>query len=173
MRLRGFIPVLATAVLVACGGGGDDSGSSSSDSSGLADVADKYVGTWVMCVAGYPSSADSTKVTMVGTKTAATSISYTYNESEHLGSTACAGTGTPGYSELGSIEYTGSKTVGTDVVDMGEATITSDNDSSTSEPRIEKDISLVSGTTLYYGDDSVGADGYPTALFTLLSFTKQ
>lgn len=162
--------VLFSSILAACGGGGDDT--SSTPAPGSSDVTDKYVGTWVMCVP--TGSTSSYKITLKGSKVSATSISYTYGETVHSNNT-CSGTGTPDYTEAGTIAYKGTKTIGSDVVDKGEGTITFDNDSSTTEPRVEKDISLVSGNTIYTGDDSSGVDtdGYPNALFKTLGFTKQ
>lgn len=164
-----LLTILFSSVLAACGGGDD---TSSSTPVVTTDVADKYVGTWVMCV---PSgSSSSYKITLTGSKITATAISYTYSETVH-GNSTCSGTGTPDYSEAGTIVYQGTKTIGSDVVDKGEGTITSDSDNTTTEPRIEKDISLVSGTTLFFGDDDPGLDpdGYPNALFKTLGFTKQ
>lgn len=161
--------VICASALAACGGGDD---TPSSTLVATADVADKYVGTWVMCVPTDVSS--SYKITLTASKVNATSISYTYGETVHS-NTTCASTGTADYSEAGTIAYKGTTTIGSDVVDKGEGTITSDNDKSTTEPRVEKDISLVSGNQLYFGDDSapLDADGYPTAIFKTMGFTKQ
>lgn len=162
--------VICSSALAACGGGGD-SGTAATPTT--TDVADKYVGTWAMCVASGAST--SSRIVLVGTKTSATSISYTYNETEYSASTACTGSSAAGYSEQGNIVYRGSKVIGSDTVDLGEGTVTANNDPSDTEPRVEKDISLVSGNTVYFGDDNAAldTDGYPTALFKTMGFNKQ
>jgi hypothetical protein len=136
------------------------------------DVADKYVGTWSKCTA--LGAASSFKVTIIATRTSATSIAYTYTDLD-FATVNCTGASTPFYSEEGTVAYKGTKTIGADTVDMGEGTITKDSDATTTEPRTEKDISLVLGNTLYFGDDNaaLGADGYPTAIFKAFGLTKQ
>ncbi len=162
-----LLTILCSCVLAACGGGDD---TSSGTPVVTADVADKYVGTWAMCV---PSGSSSYKITLTGSKLTAISISYTYSETIH-GNGTCSGAGTPDYSEAGSILYQGTKTIGSDVVDKGEGTVSFENGVPIT-PRVEKDISLVSGTTLFFGDEDAGLDpdGYPNALFKTLGFRKQ
>jgi len=188
--------LLASSVIAGCGGGGDETaasvvtttptasvetpsqtvsgsgGDSTAAEASAPGVADKYVGTWVMCVT---VANISYKITMIGTKVSATSINYTYSQAQHSNSN-CAGTGTNDYTEAGSIVYQGTKTIGTDEADKGEATITADSDNLTVEPRTEKDVSLVSGNMLYHGDKSASgldSEGYPNALFRRNGFTKQ
>ena len=159
---------MCSSVLAACGGGDD---TSSSTPVVTTDVADKYVGTWVGCGA---EGADSGRVVLTASKTSATSISYTVTTTLHTGSTTCGGVGTPNYNERGTIVYRGTKVIGSDTVDLGEGTVTFDNDPSDSEPRVEKDISLVSGNTIYFGDDTaLDVNGYPTAIDRTFFVTKQ
>lgn len=163
--------VVCSTALAACGGGDSDTPDSSTPAT--ADVADKYVGTWSMCV--QTGTTASSRIVITGTKTSATTINYTYNETAYAGSAACAGSGTAGYSEQGNIAYRGTKVIGSDTVDLGEGTVTADSDPSDTEPRVEKDISLVVGNTIYFGDDDAALDasGYPNALYKTRGFIKQ
>ena len=163
MRITPFLlTVLCSSVLVACGGGGDDAPA--------ADVADKYVGTLTSCES---EGANSGKFSVVNTKTSATTVRYAITITVHMGSTTCSGSGMTVYTEEGNVTYKGTKVIGSDTVDLGEGTVTADNEQTTTEPRTEKDISLISGNRIYFGDDSVGADGYPNAIDREFFLTKQ
>jgi hypothetical protein len=166
MRIKFFSVIILSASLAACGGGSDAPAAPAT-----ADVADKYVGTWSKCTGITPTT--SFKVTVVATKTSATSIAYTYTDLD-FATVNCSGASTPSYSEEGTVAYKGTKTIGADTVDMGEGTITKDSEPTSTEPRVEKDISLVAGNALYFGDDAtLGADGYPTAIFKAFGLIKQ
>lgn len=168
-----FSAIAMLSMLAACGGG-DVAASDPSVSGGVAapaDVADKYVGTWTFC--GQQSPSTSYLATLVGTKLAADSINYNYSETEYV-TADCTGQGSISYTESGRVAYQGTKTIGTTVVDKGEGTVTADSDQNTTEPRVEKDISLLSGTTLYFGDSSsLDTEGYPNAILRQAAFTKR
>ena len=84
------------SLLVACGGGGDSAPSSATSAStptqpvvapvqpgAAADVADKYVGTWTVCVAGTaPAPGSSTKEVQTFTKASATSTAYSATQTQ-------------------------------------------------------------------------------------------
>jgi hypothetical protein len=155
---------VATATLVACGGGGG-----SSSPAATADVVDKYVGTWVACVAsstGIP--ATSTKETLTYTKASAVSANLTFTQTSHSG-TACAGVSTNGiYTSTSIVTLVGIKTVGADITDK--------NDIKAVEPagRDEKDVSIVIGNTLRFGDEMmIDTDGYPMVLDAVYIYIKQ
>ena len=155
---------VTTAALTACGGGGGSS-EPAQQPVVVADAVDKYVGTWVACVAG--TATTSTKETFVYTKASATSANVTFTQTSHAG-TACAGNSTNGvYTATSVATLAGTKTVGTSTAD--KITI---KPVSPAGPD-EKDISLVSGNSLKLGDGSVDTDGYPKAFDTIYSYTKQ
>jgi hypothetical protein len=154
---------VATATLVACGGGGG-----SSSPAATADVVDKYVGTWVACVA---SGASSIKETNIEVKANTTTLSYTFIQ-ESFSNTTCSGVANAGtYTETGTINFVGTKTVGADTVDKVVGTIITPAASASTA----KSISLVSGNTLRIGTDSSpdDAEGFPTALDTVYVYIKQ
>lgn len=187
MRLdRLLLTVICSSVLIACGGGGDEppaavsgadapAGATPAESSTPvtgADAADKYVGIWATCI---PVQQNSIHWTVENRKTSATSVDYDLNISVHVGSSSCEGPANPAntYSEQGSVVYQGTKIVGGDTVDKGEGHVTSNSDND--PPSIEKNISLVSGNTMFFGDDTSlpDADGYPTAIDRSFFLTKQ
>lgn len=174
MKFHQILSSIAMLGMLAACGGGDVSATDPSGAGGGAtpgDVADKYVGTWTFCAQQSPTS--SYLVTLVGAKLTADSISYNYSETEHV-TGDCTGQGRISYTESGRVAYQGTKTIGTTVVDKGEGTVTTDSEQNTSEPRVEKDISLLSGTTLYFGDSSsLDAEGYPNAILRQAAFTKR
>jgi hypothetical protein len=155
---------LFTATLVACGGG-SSSGTTPTTPAATADAIDKFVGVWVNCAA--TGTNTSSKTTLTFAKTSAASGSYTVQDQSYSASTVCAGTNTTS-SQTGTITHAGTKIVGADTVDkldLATKTPVASND---------KDIALISGTTLKLGDSTtLDASGYPTALDAAVPFTKQ
>jgi hypothetical protein len=151
---------LFTATLVACGGG-----SSSGTPAATTAVVDKYVGVWVNCAA--TGTNTSSKTTLSFIKISATSGSYTAQDQSYSASTVCAGTNTTS-SQTGTMTHVGTTVVGADTVDKIDLAI------KTPVASNEKDIALISGTTLKLGDNTtLDASGYPTALDAAFPFTKQ
>lgn len=159
MRLDPILALLASASLAACGGGGGDP-----------DVADKYVGTWTnsCSVSGANSSYNGL---LVYTKTGATSTRFTFNINFYSTSTNCTGNFSADIVQ-GTDAYRGTKTIGGDVVDLIETTI---NKADGSPDGSYKDIGLVAGNRLYFGDSTkpVDPNGYPTTLDRTFLLTKQ
>jgi hypothetical protein len=156
----------AAAALVACGGGGGSTAPAVAAAAVAADVADKYVGTWSVCVA---NTASNIKETLVFTKTSATSASYTFKQDTYPNST-CAGAPNPGtYNESGTLIYSGTKAVGADTVDKFDISVVTPSAST------NKDIGTVSGTTLKLGNNSAALDanGYPNTFDTVYVYNKQ
>lgn len=156
---------VATAALTACGGGGGSS-NPAQPAEVAADAVDKYVGTWVACVAG--TATTSTKETLVYTKASASSANVTFTQTSHAG-TACAGNSTNGaYTTTSVATLAGTKTIGTSTAD--KINIKAVNPSGPDE----KDISIIEGNTLKLGDDTmIDTDGYPKAFDNIYVYTKQ
>jgi hypothetical protein len=155
---------VATATLVACGGGGGSS------SPAAADVVDKYVGTWVACVARSAPSTGAYKESVTYTKTGPSAVSFAFKQ-ESFASADCTGTptATP-FSQSGTAVLKGTKVVGADTVDKFEETITSVPTS------LNKEIAFISGNALKLSDTSstnFDADGYPTVLDNVYVYIKQ
>lgn len=156
---------VTTAALTACGGGGGSS-EPAQQPVVAADAVDKYVGTWVACVAG--TATTSTKETLVYTKAGATSANVTFTQTSHAGTT-CAGNPTSSvYTATSVAALAGTKTVGTSTAD--KVTI---KPVSPAGPD-EKDISFIEGNSLKLGDDTmIDTDGYPKAFDNIYVYTKQ
>jgi hypothetical protein len=120
----------------------------------------------VACVAG--TATTSTKETLVYTKASASSANVTFTQTSHAG-TACAGNSTNGaYTTTSVATLAGTKTIGTSTAD--KINIKAVNPSGPDE----KDISIIEGSTLKLGDDTmIDADGYPKAFETAYVYTKQ
>ena len=164
------------ALLAACGGGGDStpatavSGTTPTPPVATTDVADKYIGTWTVCVAGTaPSPGSSSRETLIFTKASATSIAYAFTQTNHTG-TVCTSTPTSRFEDTGTSTFVGTKTVGSMVVDTAK-------DVSSAQPTVEaKGIYAIAVTgQLRVGDDNSAKDanGYPTALDTQYIYAKQ
>ncbi len=155
-----FVASCISLTLVACGGGGGG------EAAPVALVAaDKYVGTWTHCEVNGTNA--SIKNTLVFTKTAAASLSYTAQEQSYTASTLCAGVNTS-LNQTGSITIVGTKTIASDTVEKIDVAINAPNAGS------DKDIALITGATLKLGDDTaLDANGYPTTLDNAFVFTKQ
>jgi hypothetical protein len=160
MRFKVVVALLSLASLVGCGGGGDDP-----------DVADKYAGTWMTCIP-HASNTSSSKFQIVNTKAGATSTRFTYTIDFYNSTPNCTGRFLTESSSQGIDNYLGTKSIGADVVDLIETTI---NKPDGSRERSYKDIGLVSGNKLYYGDFAKPNDagGYPTSLDKEFYLTKQ
>jgi hypothetical protein len=156
---------VATAALTACGGGGGSS-NPAQPAEVAADAVDKYVGTWVACVAG--TATTSTKETLVYTKASASSANVTFTQTSHTGTT-CAGNSTNGaYTTTSVATLAGTKAIGTSTAD--KINIKAVNPAGPDE----KDISIIEGNTLKLGDDTmIDADGYPKAFENVYVYTKQ
>lgn len=155
---------VATAALTACGGGG--SSETAQQPVVTADAVDKYMGTWVACVAG--TATTSTKETLVYTKASATSANVTFTQTSHAG-TACAGSPTGSVYTVTSVAtLAGTKTVGTSTADKVNITPVSPAGPD------EKDISIIEGNTLKLGDETMlDTDGYPKAFENVYVYIKQ
>jgi hypothetical protein len=155
---------VATAALTACGGGG--SSETAQQPVVTADAVDKYMGTWVACVAG--TATTSTKETLVYTKASATSANVTFTQTSHAGTT-CAGNSTNGvYTATSVATLAGTKTIGTSTADKINIKAVSPAGPD------EKDISIIEGNTLKLGDETMlDTDGYPRAFENVYVYTKQ
>jgi hypothetical protein len=157
---------LVAATLVACGGGGD---------SAPAANADKYVGSWAICVptTSTTNGVLSGRATYVFAKTTETALSVSLDYTFY-GTTNCAGSASTTSTGVatGTVNLNGTKTVGTDTVDRLNFALTSKVDAELNGPF--KDIGLISGNTLKFGASSAAdAEGYPTAIDSTGVFTKQ
>jgi hypothetical protein len=157
---------VATATLVACGGGGGGSSSPVATT----DVVDKYVGTWVVCVARSAPNTGANKESVTYTKTGPSAVSFAFKQ-ESFASADCTGTptATP-FSQSGTAVLKGTKVVGADTVDKFEETITSVPTS------LNKEIAFISGNALKLSDTSstnFDADGYPTVLDNVYVYIKE
>jgi hypothetical protein len=170
--------VSALALLASCGGGGDGSTapsttattapttttSTSTSTSTSADVADKYVGTWVGCSAAGSGSQQETDVI---SKQNATTIGATVSNVS-FAAPGCSGPAGTTKNQIGTAVFVGTKTIGTSTVD--EVIFTSG-------ANVQKNVVLATATTLTFGvqaqsGGTVDADGYPTTLDSG-SLTKQ
>lgn len=148
--------------LASCGGGGDDgpapATSTTTTTTPAPGDASRYVGTWSACVS--TGASTSRKETVVITATGPSTLAFTQSET-NFAAAGCAGTaGTPSTSS-GTVAFTGTtKTVGTSTVDKGTVT---------EGTTVQKQIFLVTATTLNSGKSvadggTVDADGYPNSL---------
>lgn len=172
MNFKLLVIACAAAMLTACGGGGDDTTSAGVDAS--VDVAAKYAGTWSLCYSA-PQSTASTKVDFVLQRVDNLTINYSWIETNFTASTRCTGASTPDYNESGTMVFAGTKTASGRTVDRADVTITASSDGSINTPSSEKDIGYVEGNTLLLGDENstLDANGYPSALYTDVAFTRQ
>jgi hypothetical protein len=164
-----IVSSLAVAgLLTACGGGSDDpapAGTSTTTTTTTttpttsAGTAAKYVGTWGGCFS--TGAATSRKETLVITQQGAETASFAFTETNYA-QLACAGAAGTTSTDSGTVAFTGTKTIGTDTVD--QANVTQGNGT-------QKQVFLVSGTTLKFGKQAgdggtVDANGYPTTFDT-------
>lgn len=153
------------ALLVACGGGGD-SGFGGTTTITTASTADKYVGTWVLCVA---TGGGSTSQTITFSKTGGAALAYTFAFRAHL-SSDCSGTGALVAEGTGTVALTGTKGVGTETVDKW---IVTENGLS------EKLLAVIRNSRLFFSLDRTepgfteDAEGYPNTLDESSSLGKQ
>jgi hypothetical protein len=162
MKFASFLSsLLASAALVACGGGGSSTPSTAIPSG---DVADKYIGTWAVCVPDLVMQPAASKFIFTFTKTSATSVSFLLKQETHNNS-SCAGAA-PSTNTTGTFKFAGTKAVGADVADKIDVVTTIPAGGG-------KDLGFVSGNTMKLGDESSDANGYPNALDTVNVFVKQ
>jgi hypothetical protein len=132
-----------------------------------ADVADKYSGAWVLCFA---QASASVKRTLVFTKATATMANYTLQDSSYS-QTTCSGppASAGAYSETGTINFMGTKVVGTSTVDKLSISV------STPSISTQSNIGLVSGNLLNLGNLTSAKDdkGYPAALDMTFSYVRR
>ena len=158
--------VALLTLLVACGGGGS---STPAQTPVVADVTDKYVGTWTVCVPNAPAaSVGATKEVINWKKTSATVATYDFTQTSYA-NTTCAGTPTSTNTSTGTDTFVGTKLIGSTSVDKISVI------DSTAPTTTLKGISTVVGNLLKTGDGNspLDAEGYPTALDTVYIYTKQ
>ena len=170
---------LSVVVLLAACGGGDDGPAAATSTTTTSTTttttpttttttttttpapgdASRYVGTWSSC--NSTGASTSRRETIVITATGASTLAFTFTET-NFSAAACTGSaGTPSVGTTGTVAFTGTtKTVGTSTVDKGSVT---------EGTRVQKQIFLVTATTLVTGKTAgdggtVDADGYPNTL---------
>jgi hypothetical protein len=118
-------------------------------------TAAKYAGTWSGCFATgtATSRADLLVITATGPDTA----TFAFTETNYA-QPACAGAASSTSTDGGTVAFSGTKTIGADTVDKATVTQTSGT---------QKQVFMVSGTTLQFGRQAgdggtPDANGYPT-----------
>jgi len=200
MKKHKHLALAAVALaLSACGGGGEDSGASTATALSSVAAADKYVGSWLSDCQDSPVELDTAagvalKETyrLTFTKTADNQLTYAY-VNDIYPSAGC--TGTPLASNTinvptNTFTIDGTAVVGADVVD--KVTVHRGNVGGIAAGghlvvkhlvypgdyftivKTYKDITLIDGTHLYFGDDkNLDAQGYPKAVDKSVKFVKQ
>lgn len=141
------------------GGGGSSGGGGSGGSGGTSTaVVDKYVGTWMRCLA--TGNATSERETLALNKTGDTTMVYSHVQVT-FNNTTCTGTGVSQASTNGTVLFTGTKTINGETVD--EVNITPSNSS------VQKEVLVVrTDRKLYEGvvDNTavLDANGYPSTI---------
>ena len=151
--------VALVALLSACGGSDDPAPTTPPPPATVtAGDASRYAGTWSACVS--TGASTSRKETVVITATGASTLAFSQSET-NFAAAGCTGTaGTPS-TGTGTAVFTGTtKTVGTSTVDKGTVT---------QGTKVQKQIFLVTATTLTTGKGvgdggTLDADGYPNSL---------
>ncbi|NPC54667.1 hypothetical protein [Caenimonas soli] len=175
-RIRNLvIATAAAAVLAACGGGGGNPGATSGSGGttttttttvSAASAVDKYVGTWLLCLS---TGVGSTSQTLVFAKTGDAALSYTFTFRTHTAS-GCTGTATVIGEGTGTVAVTGTKLVGTEIVDKW---ITTENG------QTQKMLAVIRNSRLFFSieRDQPGftedSEGYPNTLDEGSSLAKQ
>jgi len=165
-----FISVVSSvtflAFLASCGGGGDGPAATTAATTTTtptptalaAGDASRYVGTWSVCTS--TGASTSRKETTVITATGPSSLNFTDTEI-NFAAAGCTGTAGAPSTSAGTVVFNGTtKTVGTSTVDKG---------TTTQGTTVQKQIFLVTATTLNSGKTvadggTVDADGYPNSL---------
>lgn len=155
---QSFVAIGLCAFLAACGGGGD----AAPTPPPTPPVTDKYVGNWgTVCVAG---PGGFFKSILVITKKSATVYTASARIDKFTTSN-CSGAGTPVPGDSGTEEFmvVGSKAASGKTVDK-----------ITNPTGGEKDIAFADSTNLQFGNESsLDAEGFPVALDTTVTLTKQ
>ncbi len=166
-RLARLVSAAGAAVLIAaCGGGGGDTTATAT----AADPIDQYIGHWAVCIPD-PARNASARLEFIATKIGATQAS-SLAQAIGFPNIGCAPPVAiiipiPEFSGIVVIDFPASGPVGADKVTF--------RPSDTAIPP-SKDITLVlNGIQLQFGDGAspTDAQGYPTALDTSITFTKQ
>jgi hypothetical protein len=167
MRKKLIFMLLGIAALAGCGGGGSDSPN--------IDVVDKYVGTWSKCdsLLGLPPALKSQYII---TKLSVDSVHITYRTLGYAIDPTCTLGGFPTVVlDEAAATHKGTKTVSAKTVDKLDLSYTKRNLLSADPANIDKDIGFVNGNELSLGaiGGSNDAEGYPTGLNSLRTYTKQ
>jgi hypothetical protein len=161
-----------SSVLAACGGGSNSPPPTQNPTAGSAA---KYVGTWRNCapVTNAANGVMSASTDFVFTQSGDSSLSLVVNAKGYTAS-ACGGAPFNAIDNFatGSVTLAGTKTVSGLVVDLAEFSLISRQSPNLNGSFL--DIMAVEGNALRLGGPSTpDAQGYPTALDTTLSYTKQ
>jgi len=169
-RFSTLVLACTTSLLVACGGSSDDDGSDNGADSPEApvEVTDRYEGSWLTeCQQDYaagenPAYPDGkSQVTgMVLRKLTATTMSFGLTTNEYE-TGDCTGTRVAAFFSRGDLVFDGVKAAGRRTVERVQFQATTGADGTT------RDILWTDGNVLYRGlSGTVGADGYPSQLYT-------
>lgn len=167
MRKKLMVAMLGIAALAGCGGGGSDNPN--------IDVVDKFLGTWSKCdsVFGLPPALKSEYII---TKLGVDSVHITYRTLAYALDPTCTLGGFPTVVlDEATATHKGTKTVDGKTVDKLDVGYTKRNLLNADPANIDKDIAFVNGNELSLGaiGGSNDAEGYPTGLNSLRTYTKQ
>lgn len=155
-KLTAVVSSLSWLFLTSCGGGGG-SGPASAGNPAIAAAVDKYVGTWVNC---FPLGFASERETLVISKQDNVTGAFTATTTGFADAN-CAGQAGASSTEVGTLSFSGAKTIGSDTVEKLIVTI-----GGVAQKQV---IGLSSGGTLVLGlsaseGGTVDADGFPNRL---------
>lgn len=175
--VRALLPALAALLLAAlagCGGGGGSpgtpggsgvsgsTGSSTGGSSTPTPVVNKYVGTWVRCLA--TSSTGSTRETLALNRTSDTMMVFSDTQLT-FNNLACTGTGAGQVTTTGTVQFVGAtKAIGSDTVDEVNITQTGSTTVQKQVLVIHSDGRLFTGVAAGSSGAVLDANGYPSTL---------